>query len=226
VATVKGPFISLEARGSLSGMTASISVAGPVIRRKNAPVYRVRAGQSKIRSILGYSSRQWGSLTQAQRDAWIAYANDNPVQNKFGDPMTLSGINMFTKLNIVAVDKGGSGAFQTTPPSTEPASAVLVLTAATGVGIAGDVDLSWTEVGTGVAADFWEIRWAGPFQSPGKLEVYSKLANTSYVAGNVLLATIGGLDVGFWYWFAVRYVDQYGQTTNWHLAQATPFIGV
>jgi len=169
-------------------------------------------------------SRKWGSLDNAGRAEWEAYALDHPGVDKFGDPFIMSGINAYMRLNHKAIRLWNSSHYQGLPPAVEPASAPFVLTAATGVGNPGDVDLSWTEVGTGVAADYWEIWIAGPFQSEGKVNVLNRYNFQANIAGNVMLTTIADLAEGFWYWFQIRYIDQYGQTTAWVPAQATPML--
>lgn len=226
MALVKNPFLSTDARGSMSGMTASITPAGNTIRRKPNPAFRVKQPQAQVRSFMGWTSRQWGLLSDIQRAAWKSYAIDHPTTNKFGDTMVLSGFNQYVKLNIPAIQLGGSAAIQDAPPFSEPPTSVDIFTAITGITLPGDVDLSWTELGAGIAGDFFQIRWAGPFGSAGRVEVFERLANTSEVAGNVLLVTIADLIENFWYWFAVRYVDEFGQTTNWHMAQATPKLTI
>ncbi|MBA7671628.1 hypothetical protein ES703_79788 [subsurface metagenome] len=112
------------------------------------------------------------------------------------------------------------------PPEDPPVSSILYLTAAEDGVMAGAVTLSWTELGTGLATDFWDIQIAGPFQSQGRKSVTARYAMITTVAGNILEKQLAGLDEGFWYWFRVRYVDEFGQVTAWHSGQATPKLTV
>jgi len=226
MAVVKNPFLSTDARGSLMGLTASIVRGGAVVKRKARPSTKYEPSQNRSRSILGWLSRQWGELTDEERDSWGAWAIDHPGTDKFGDPFIMSGFNAFIMLNHHAVRFGGGGAIDELPPEDPPASAIQTLVAVTGVGVAGDIDLTWIELGVGIAADYWEIQIAGPFQSKGRKSVESRFAYATFTAGNIKLATILGLDEGMWYWIRVRYVAFDGQITAWQVAQATPMLTV
>lgn len=223
-AVVQNPFLSTNARGSLSGLTASFSRGGITVRRKAKPSTQRRGKSPTNRSILGWLSRQWGGLTDANREEWEAYAIDHPGTDRFGDPFIMSGINAFMMLNHKAVRIGTVAAYSATPPAIEPVSAVDTLTAITGVGNPGECDLTWTELGTGIAADYWEVWIAGPFQSQGRVSVANRFKYEAKVGGNVLLSTVAGLAEGFWYWFQVRYLAIDGQKTAWVLDQATPML--
>ena len=223
---VKNPFLSTDARGSLFGLTASMSRGGNTIKKKANPSHKLEPYLNRVRAILGYLSRQWGLLTAGERASWGAWAVDHPGTDKFGDPFIMSGFNAFIMLNHHAVRFGTGADMNRLPPEVAPVSAIDVLTAAAGALLEGDVDLSWTELGAGIAADFWEIQIAGPFQSPGRVSVSSRFHFVASVAGNVLLETIADLDVGMYYWFRVRYVAADGQKTAWGQAQATPKVGV
>ena len=225
-AVVKDPFLSGDARGSVGGMTASIARGGHIMKRKPHPSTQYRPGITRVRSIMGYLSRQWGELTVAQREFWNSWAVNHPGTDKFGDPFIMSGINAFIQLNHKAIWIDDASAMSVIPPEDPPASAIDLLTAVIGVVAAGDIDLSWTEIGTGIAADFWEIQRAGPFQSQGRISVTSQYVHVGQVAGNVLLETIENMAEGFWYWFRVRYVAADGQVSAWTSAQQTPKLTV
>ena len=226
MAVVKNPFLSTDARGSIFGLTASWVRGGNIVKKKAKPSTQYRPSQNTARAMLGWLSRQWGELTNDERNSWDAWAIDHPGTDKFGDPFIMSGFNAFVMLNVHAVRMGGGAGMNELPPEDPPASAINILTAAIGAVAAGDVDLSWSELGTGVMADYWEVQIAGPFQSKGRVSVESRFVNKAWVAGNVLLTTIGGLDEGMWYWFRVRYMAIDGQTTAWQVAQQTPKLTV
>ena len=224
MAVVKGPFMSIDARGSVGGLTASMVLGGNVIKKKSNPATKYEPPQNRSRSILGWLSRQWGELTDEQRASWGAWAIDHPGTDKFGDPFVMSGFNAFVMLNHHAVRFGGGGAMCELPPEDPPASAIQTLVAITGVGNPGEIDLTWLEFGVGIASDYWEIQLAGPFQSKGRKSVTSRYSYKTFVAGNVKEDTISGLDEGMWYWIRVRYVDEFGQITAWQVGQATPML--
>jgi hypothetical protein len=226
MALVKNPLMSVEARGTTAGITFTKTAAGWVAKAKPHPSASMRGFRPRIRSIIGYLSRQWGELTDGQRQSWRDWASDHPGINKFGDPFIMSGINAYVMLNHGVIRLQGGGTENDLPPEDPPASAVDTLQAVTGVGNAGDVDLTWTELGVGAGGDFWEIQVAGPFQSPGRVEVESRFSYIAITVGAVLLFTVAALDEGFWYWFRVRYTSGEGQVTAWVYAQATPKLTI
>lgn len=219
---VQGPFMSVNARGSAFGMTASSVRGGIVMKKKSRPSTKFEPNQNRTRSILGWLSRQWGGLTTEQRDSWDKWALDHPGTDKFGDPFIMSGFNAFIMLNHNATRLLGGDAMAVLPPEDPPVSAINSLTAATGAGIAGDIDLTWSELGTGIAADYWEIQIAGPFQSQGRKSVEARFAYLAKVPGDTMQALLQSLDEGMYYWIRVRYVAADGQITAWDSAQATP----
>lgn len=199
MAKVKGPLHSDEARGSVGGITYSMSVSGPVAKTKPVPNYDYKGYKPKVRSILGYLSRQWGELTNAQRESWNAWALDHPFIDAFGDEFSGSGFNCYISLNANAVRLGGAGAENALPPVDPPPTGVETLACSAGTN-PGDLDLDWSELGTGLVTDHFEYQIAGPFQSEGRVAVESRFAYEGKVAGNVLTATVAGLDEGMWYW--------------------------
>lgn len=222
VALVKYGVGIAEMRGSIGGVTFSKSYCGPIVKEKPYPVRRMRGFQPNRRSLVGFLSRRWGALTDAQRQEWKTWALNHPEPDKFGGTFIMSGINAFVKLNMVAMYLFGTAAYLVTPPEDPPAASLYSLTVATGATNPGEIDLTWTHNGTGDANDKNEIRIAGPFQSPGLVEVHNQFKYLATVAGNLLTYTAASLVEGFWYWFQVRYVDQYGQVTAFLTGQATP----
>jgi len=218
MAVVQNPFMSMKARGSVGGMTATRANVGPVMKLKARIPLRNRKGQPQIRSVLGWCSRQYGSLTAGQRAEWEAYATNHPYPDGFGGTFILTPEQMYIALNVVAVRLGESSMLQTSPPTDPPAASVIKLIPSDGVA-SGEVVLTWTHAGTGAAADYMDCQRAGPFQSQGRVEIHNRYRETALTAGNILTFTYTGLLAEMWYWFRVRYVDQYGQVTNWVNAQ-------
>lgn len=226
MAVVQNPFLSTDARGSVSGLTASVTRGGKIIKKKARPSNRRGLRNMRTRSILGYLARTWGGLDDAQRASWGAWAINHPGTDKFGDPFIMSGFNAYIMLNFNAVRLSNGGNRQDLPPIAEVPTGVDVLTVATGATTEGDIDLTWTELGIGVPEDDWEVQMAGPFLSPGRVSVESLFSFKTSVAGGTLLVTVDALDLEMWFWFRVRYVDENGQTSAWEVGQATPKVGV
>lgn len=91
--------------------------------------------QASQRGLFGASSAAWNSLTQAQRDAWIAAANTVMTKSRLGQNGVMTGNQLFTKINTVLATFGGAAV--TVPPAapTFPALAPqnLVITNTAGV---------------------------------------------------------------------------------------------
>lgn len=225
MALLKNPLMSVEARGTTAGVTFTKTFAGWVAKAKPHPSMSIYGTRPRIRSILGYLARQWGELTDAQRESWRDWALNNPGTNKFGDPFIMSGENAYIMLNHTAVRVWGPGSENDLPPEDPPASAGNALVATQGTN-PGEIDLDWTQLGAGIAADAWEIAIAGPFQSQGRVEVIGRFHRVEYTLGNILSYTLDGLDEGFWYWCRVRYIAADGQVTAWIYDQQTPQVTV
>jgi len=225
MAKVLSPLFSEQAKGSVGGLTFSRGPAGDIVKKKGGPVKRSEPYKQSNRARIGYLARKWGALDQSARDSWKAWAEEHPEPDGFGGTFIMSGINAFVKLNFNAMRLGAPSDLMLVPPEDECPASLDTLTVATGSVAPGDIDLTWTHNGTGEADDYNEIQIAGPFISPGRKEVYNRFKYVQQVAGNILLDTIEGLDVGMWYWVRVRYVDEFGQVTAWLYGQATPYVG-
>ena len=226
MAKVKNPMYSSDARGAVGGIVFSRSFAGNVAKIKAQPPRRARRSQPLNRSIFSFLSRNYGQLTDEQRNSWKTWALTHPELNTFGDEFIMSGINAYMKLNSHALRIWGPGTDNDLPPSAPPVADLATLTAVAGITDPGDIDLAWTVNGAGAAGDAVEIQIAGPFQSEGLVEVFNQYRYVDDVAGNLVVDTIEGLDEGFWYWVRARYLAADGQTTPWMYAHSQPKVTV
>lgn len=219
---VLNPFMSEKAKGSVSGITLSSWKGMGVVRRTPIPVRRMRTTQPLNRSLLGFLSREYGTLTDGQRDLWETYALNHPQDDGFGGTFIMSGQNAYVMLNHSTVRLFGIGNLQTSPPADPPPANARDLAVTMGATNPGEIDLVWFAYGTPANGDKFEIRIAGPFQSPARQEVHSRFRYLKATNFDTMTDTIDGLVEGAWYWFLVRYIDQYGQKTAWLTGQATP----
>lgn len=226
MAKVLNPLLSLDAIGSVAGMTFTSWKGIKVLKAKPTPVRRLRYAQSNVRAILGFLSREWGEITAGERTLWEQYATVHPQPDGFGGTFIMSGLQTFIKLNHTAIRLGGAGALQDAPPADPPLASLLTWSVVSGAASNGDIDVSWAVEGNSSADDFIELRTAGPYGSVARKEVENQYKFKVTTAGNVLLTTVSGLVEDFWYWIRGRYVDKYGQTTAWFTGQATPKTGV
>lgn len=224
MARVLNPLMSERAKGTIGGVTFASWKGMPVARRMPIPSRRRRTTQPMNRSLLGFLSREYTTLTSGQRELWETYSLNHPHDDGFGGTFILSGQNTYIMLNHPAVRLFGVGMLQVTPPVDPPSTSARDFTAITGVGNPGEIDLAWFTYGAATNGDKFEIRQAGPFQSPARQEVHSRFKFIESTNFDVLIATIDGLVEGTWYWFLLRYIDRFGQTTAWLTDQATPKV--
>lgn len=84
--------------GSFGGLTASRNKGGQYLRRRAMPVNPNTEQQAAVRSSFGEAVNQWTSLlNDAQRTAWIEYAQLTPYTDKLGQPIQLSGQQMWVR---------------------------------------------------------------------------------------------------------------------------------
>lgn len=221
MAKLVSPMLSLRAKGSVSGVTFREYRGLPVATRRPMPRKVRSALVPERRSVMGWLSRKWQTLTGPERLLWTAYGQNNPQPDGMGGTFQLDGMQAFIMLNACAMSMLAGTGFKSAPPLTEPGSTVGTLTAITGIGIAGDIDCTVTLLSNGVAADCIRYEIAGPFSSQARGPASGKFKVGAEAAGNVLTKTISGLAAGWTYWIRASYIDQYGQKTNGVLDQAT-----
>ncbi len=95
-----------SASGSFGGLTASRNRGGMYFRARAIPVNPSTGLQVALRTIFGNLASAWQILTEPQRDAWTTYANNVQVINRLGDPITLTGQQMFIRCNTPRMQAG------------------------------------------------------------------------------------------------------------------------
>lgn len=113
-----------DARGKIAGIVLSKNKSGAYVRTKVTPANPRTAAQQAVRANFASLSQAWsGTLTQAQRDAWTAYATTFPRTNIFGNSLVLNGLNMYCALGAIMMQLG-------MPPSLVPPASPAVSPAA------------------------------------------------------------------------------------------------
>lgn len=96
-----------DIRGSIGGSTFSRSKAGNYIRSRKKPVNPRSNLQGERRAAASQLSREWGkTLTEAQRSAWRAYADDTNWTNKLGQTITIPGLAAFLRTGAMLLLAG------------------------------------------------------------------------------------------------------------------------
>ena len=89
-----------DMRNAFAGQVHSRNTYGNYIRQKVSPVQPRTPRQQQLRSQLSDLAKRYSTLlTDEQRNEWINFAAANPVVDVFGDSITLTGINMYQKVN-------------------------------------------------------------------------------------------------------------------------------
>ncbi len=159
--------IVTQVSGSIGGTTYSHNTAGLYRRARAIPVNPNTAFQQAVRNNFTTLALAWSQvLTQIMRDAWSNYAELSPITGALGDPLTLSGQQMYIRCNATRL-AGGIARVDVGP--TIPGLAALTPPVAT-ASIAGpDISVAFTD------ADAWANAVGGGltiqtsrFLSPGK----------------------------------------------------------
>lgn len=95
------------ASGSVGGMTASHNAGGLYLRARTIPVNPNTDQQQAVRNFMSQVTSAWSQvLTDAQRDAWNAYAAAVPMVDALGDQRFVTGLAMYTRSNIARLQAG------------------------------------------------------------------------------------------------------------------------
>ena len=168
----------IDNRGSISGNTYSRSKFGATIRAKTSPVNVRNNNTTQARETLQSVTQTWRSaLTEAQRQAWNAFALVNPRTNVFGNISYLSGMAWFTMLMVNMQNNGGAP--YTAPPGTGSQVGLSTLSLTAVHGTPGTLTINYTHA---VGAGSFDLHlFASPNVSPGISYANSILRDIGYV---------------------------------------------
>lgn len=92
------------ASGSIGGITYAHNKGGMYTRSRATPTNPNSTQQQATRAALAQLSDRWVNvLTDLQRLEWTVYASNTPVVDRLGDPLELSGIQMYVRNNVPRV---------------------------------------------------------------------------------------------------------------------------
>jgi hypothetical protein len=187
-----------DVRKKVGGNVFSKVRSGAIVRRKVSPIQPRSSAQRNVRASFTSISKAWSgaSMDDTKRAAWNALAESYPVKDKFGASHTLTGLQMFQKLNRVLATLGV--ALTTTPPATLSAGYPGALT----VTATSPATLTLTAANNIPEAENIMI-FAAKQQSPGRAFVGSAYRfidsfpqSASYDIGAKYVAKFGNLIVG------------------------------
>jgi hypothetical protein len=186
--------------GSVHSQVFSRNRYGAYIRARSVPTNPDTAYQQAIRSFLSTYSAAYGALTDAQRAAWVSYAQQNPITDSLGERQVLTGHAAYIGLNSRIAQAGESAI--TDPPIGNAPVGLLTLSHVVDIGLGG---CSITFTATPLAADDMLYVQAAVVNSSGinyvknllKLVVITAKAQaTGYDHEADLVARFGTLIVG------------------------------
>ena len=104
--------------GSIAGTTFSRNRGGTYIRNRSIPSLATSDAAMNAKNRLALVSQRFQALTQAQRDAWTAFARQNTVTDVLGEQISLSGHGMHNRINA-RLEQAGD-ALLDDPPTLPP----------------------------------------------------------------------------------------------------------
>lgn len=160
-----------DLRGSIAGQVHSRNTFGNYIRQKVSPVQPRTSRQLEIRELFTSFSRRFSQgLTDEQQEAWRQAAASTPVRDVFGDSITLTGINLYTRVNSLRTLMG-LDPLNEPPPVVQVGAPELTSLVADPEASVLTVDFSPSPV----PADTYLFIWATEPLNPGVAFVAHKL---------------------------------------------------
>jgi hypothetical protein len=108
MATIKYGHLISEARGKMNGTVFSRNTYGGYMRAKVSPIQPRTPAQQAVRQSMASIASSWRNLTDDQRAAWNALAQQVTRINVFGDNLPLTGFNLYGRLNRTLDQVGAS----------------------------------------------------------------------------------------------------------------------
>lgn len=96
---IKFSSLVTDMKGKANGSVFSSNRQGAYMRTNKSGGGKKSLSWENSKSRLAYLSTQWKALTLAQREQWNAIAPSYPALNKFNEPYTPSGYQVFMRLN-------------------------------------------------------------------------------------------------------------------------------
>lgn len=146
-----GPAVG-QISGRIGGQVFSRNRYGAYIRTGTKPVVSTTAEAMLAKARLGNISAQWQALTDAQRAGWKAWAQENPVLNRLGQSIILTGHAAYVQINSRLNRAGDSGL--TLPPISPAPEPLLTFVLNLDIGI-GAFDATFTTTPMAAGVRLW-----------------------------------------------------------------------
>lgn len=198
--------ILVGASGSVNGLTFSRNKGGWYTKAKAVPTNPNSSRQQATRAQLGSFAGKWSNdLTQAQRDAWNAFAQAHTIKNALGEDIFINGINWWIMFNTRLFDAGLAG--QAWPPILMAPPSLTTFSC--DISAANTVDVTFTPaMGVAEGIQLWQTLPGSAGQTPNfkqaRLVGYSPLAQASPWAATLPFGVQSGSQAVF---YGIRYDD-------------------
>lgn len=134
-------------------MTASHNRGGMYFRARTIPTDPATGFQIQIRSLLIVANAIWADvLPPAQRDDWQLYASLVTLPGPLGDPITVSGMNMFVRSTVARLQSSLTVPFDAPTTFNTGNSGLVSFTASAGaqtVDVSFDDSTTWANIDDG-----------------------------------------------------------------------------
>jgi len=152
--------------GKAGGSVYAHNRGGSYVRNFAVPSNPQTAAQGAARAAFGSFASKWRALTEEERSAWRAAAENFPYIDRFGDEKVMSGENLYISLNRNLQIQNQSEI--TTPPTPQGVDGIL------SAALAAEIDtgnqsliLEGVELASNEAADSSYAIYATPAMSAG-----------------------------------------------------------
>lgn len=197
MAKLKFGAVISDTRGSVEGVTFSKGRFGAFARKRVIPRLQQNARTTPVRGALANFARRWfGTLTQVQRNAWIALAVANPVTDVFGNAHALTGQQLYIRVNQLR-NQAALAVLDAAPADQAVTGLVTMSVTAT-----APATLTVTFTVTPLSAGHRLYIFASPSLSPGKVAtrrdmkfigVSAAAQASTYAAGAQYTAKFGNM---------------------------------
>lgn len=92
--------------GSVGARTSSRNSGGQYVRQRSMPTQPRTPSQVNQRARLTSQSAAWRGITDAQRAAWVSFAQSFTIVNTLGTAIHLTGAQVYIKVNTVNLING------------------------------------------------------------------------------------------------------------------------
>ncbi len=176
-----------QVSGSIGGITYAHNSGGMYARGRGIPTQPNTPRQAAVKAAFAAVATYWSTtLTDGERTLWGTYAANTPLTGPLGDPINVSGQNMFTRANVIRERAGltlidaAPTAFNLGEPVTGIDSMVIAageMTITLPVGGAGTSDAGRKLLRIGAAMPAGRNYFRGPYQEAGNVIVSASVTS-------------------------------------------------